>query len=165
MRLRSGFRGIPVALAVLFSSCAGVPAGKDPGSRVPTKNGDGVTAATAPGDANPREVVRIRGIQLEKLFQLLEEDSVLLVDVRPAFFFRLGHIPGAVSLPLKKFEAGFKSFRQDLDEALTSGRKVVIYCADENCPDSLTTARNLARLGYSTSVYRGGWKEWRSAGL
>jgi len=165
MRLRSGFRGVPVALAVLFSSCAGGPAGKDPVSRVPMVKGDDVTSATTPGDANHRELVRIRGVKLGNLFQLLEEDSVLLVDVRPAFFFRLGHIPGAVSLPLKNFEAGLKSFRQDLDEALTSGRKVVIYCADEDCPDSLTTARKLARMGYSTSVYRGGWKEWRSAGL
>lgn len=156
---------MPVVLVVLVSSCAGGPAGKDPVSRVTAKKGEGATSTRNLGDGDPREVVRISGIKLGNLFQLLEEDRALLVDVRPAFFFRLGHIPGASSLPLKNFEAGLQSFRQNLADARASGRTVVIYCADEDCPDSLTTARKLARLGYSTSVYRGGWKEWRSAGL
>jgi len=165
MMIRSGICGMPVLLAVLICSCAGGAGQKDSVSRVPATKGEVVTSARLRIDEEPREVPRISGIQLEDLFQLREESGVLLVDVRPAFFFRLGHIPGAFNLPLKTFDAGVHSFLQDLEEARSSGKKVVIYCADKDCPDSLTTARKLARLGYSTSVYRGGWKEWRSAGL
>jgi rhodanese-related sulfurtransferase len=165
MRIRSGIYGMPVLLAVLISSCAGGSGQKDPVSRVAVPEGEVVTSPRVRIDGKPREVPRISGIQLENLFQLREESGVLVVDVRPAFFFRLGHIPGAFNLPLKTFDAAVHSFVQVLEEARSSGKKVVIYCADKDCPDSLTTARKLARLGYSTSVYRGGWKEWRSAGL
>lgn len=165
MMIRSGICGMPVLLVVLICSCAGGAGQKDSVSRVPPTKGEVVTSARLRIDEEPREVPRISGIQLENLFQLREESGVLLVDVRPVFFFRLGHIPGAFNLPLKTFDSGVHSFLQDLEEARSSGKKVVIYCADRDCPDSLTTARTLARLGYSTSVYRGGWKEWRSAGL
>ena len=165
MRIRSGICGMPVLLAVLICSCAGGAGQKDSVSRVPAKKEKVVTSVRVGIDEKPQDVPRISGIQLENLFQLCEESRVFLVDVRPAFFFRLGHIPGAFNLPLKTFDTEVHSFLQYLEEARSSGKKVVIYCADKDCPDSLTTARKLARLGYSTSVYRGGWKEWRSAGL
>ena len=158
-------RGIPVLVAILLSCCASGSGPKESVPRLPPGREEIATSNQSPVDGKSREAPRISAIQLEDLFQLREEGSVLLVDVRPAFFFRLGHIPGAYNLPLKTFDTGVNSFLQNLEGARSSGRKIVIYCADLNCPDSLTTARKLARMGYSTSVYRGGWKEWRSAGL
>ena len=163
--IRIGICGAAVLVAILLASCAGGSGEKQSVRRLPPDKEEIGTSTRAPVDGNSRGLPRISAIQLEDLFQLREEGTVLLVDVRPAFFFRLGHIPGAFNLPLKTFDTGVRSFLRDLEGARSSGRKIVIYCADKNCPDSLTTARKLARMGYSTSVYRGGWKEWRSAGL
>ena len=161
--MRGQIPGYMILLVAFLPSCMTGP--EEGISRVPVKPAqigifDGVSVV-----GKSREGVRINAVQLGTLFQMLEEERVLVVDVRPAFFFRLGHIRGAVNLPLKNFESGMGTFRKTLENAIRTGKEIVFYCVDESCPDSLTTARNLARMGYSTSVYRGGWKEWRSAGL
>ncbi len=124
--------------------------------------------ATSPGNgAQEKSAQRgmIRRIHIGTLYQLREEGRVLLIDVRPAFFFKLGHISGALSLPLKIFDAGFSDIRPQIDAARDAGNLVVLYCANEQCPDSLSTARKLSALGYSSVVYSGGWKEWKDAGF
>ncbi len=152
-------------LAVLFTSC-----GRELQDKAPSVGAPEVRerVASPPGDRAQEESVergRIRRIQIGNLYQLREEGRVLLVDVRPAFFFKLGHIPGALSLPLKSFDAIFPGIRPQIDAARNAGSLVVLYCANEQCPDSLTTARKLSELGYSSVVYRGGWKEWKAAGF
>ena len=163
IRIRVQIPGYMILLVAFLPSCMTGPEEAIP--RVPAKPAqigtfDGIAVA-----GKSREGVRINAVQLGTLFQMLEEERVLVVDVRPAFFFRLGHIRGAANLPLKNFESRIGTFLKTLEAAIRTGKDIVVYCADDNCPDSLTTARNFARMGYSTSVYRGGWKEWRSAGL
>ena len=151
-----------VALAALFVSCSGI-----------THEEDILPPGTLPGEveepALPREEPRAKGtirqVDIGSLFQLREEGRVFLVDVRPTFFFSLGHIPGAISLPLKKFDAQFPAVRPQFEAALGDGRVVVLYCTNEKCPDGLIAAGKLSKLGYSISVYKGGWKEWQDAGL
>lgn len=108
---------------------------------------------------------QISKIDIATLFGLQSEGSVLLVDVRPRFFYNIDHIPGAISMPLKSFEEEFPATRSQLDAAVAADKAIVLYCTDENCPDGRATARKLAVEGYSTAVYTGGWKEWKTAGL
>ena len=155
-----------VALAALLVSCIGITHEEE---ILPL----GTLAIQDEEPASPRVVQReeargkgkIRQVDIGALFQLREEGRVFLVDVRPAFFFNLGHIPGAISLPLKKFDAQFPAVRSQFEAALGDGRVIVLYCTNEKCPDGLIAAGKLSRLGYSTSVYKGGWKEWQDAGL
>lgn len=151
-----------VALAALFVSCSGI-----------THEEEILPPGTLPGQAEepalprkePRAKGKIRQVDIGALFQLREEGRVFLVDVRPAFFFSLGHIPGAISLPLKKLDAQFPAVRLQIEAALGDGRVIVLYCTNEKCPDGLIAAGKLSKLGYATSVYKGGWKEWQNAGL
>ena len=108
---------------------------------------------------------QITPMDIGTLFQLREEERVFLVDVRPGFFHALNHIPGSISMPLKKLEDQLPGFRPQFEAALADGKGIVLYCTDENCPDGLRAASRLAELGYSTSVYKGGWKEWKASGL
>ena len=96
MRIRSGICGMPVLLAVLICSCAGGAGQKDSVSRVPAKKEKVVTSVRVGTDEKPQDVPRISGIQLENLFQLCEESRVLLVDVRPAFFFPVRTYSGSI---------------------------------------------------------------------
>jgi rhodanese-related sulfurtransferase len=58
----------------------------------------------------------------EELRRLIEE-GVQLVEVLPAEEFEDEHIPGAISIPLRRLEAGA---REKLDPA----KPVVVYCWD-----------------------------------
>ena len=150
-----------VALPVLLVSCIGITHEEAlPPGTLPVQDEE-----PALSREEPRAKGKIRQVDIGALFQLREEGRVLLVDVRPAFFFNLEHIPGAISLPLKKFDAQFPAVRSQFEAALGDGRVIVLYCTNEKCPDGLITAGKLSRMGYSTSVYKGGWKEWKGAGL
>ena len=155
-----------VALAALLVSCIGITHEEEilPPGTLPVQDEE-----PAPPRVVQREEFRGKGkisqVDVGALFQLREEGRVFLVDVRPAFFFNLEHIPGAISLPLKKFDSQFPTVRSQFKAALDAGRVVVLYCTNEKCPDGLIAAGKLSKLGYSTSVYKGGWKEWKDAGL
>lgn len=38
-------------------------------------------------------------------------------------------------------------------------------CRNINDPDAYAVANKLIKLGYSVSIYKGGWEEWHQAGL
>lgn len=127
-------------------------------------NGSGDTVAPAPvvKKIKPGEIT---GVDIERLFSLTESNSVLLVDCRPGLFYRLGHIEGALSMPLKKYQDALNTNKKLFDRALAEGKIIVFYCQNLNCPDAYLFAKAIAREGYSTSVYKGGWEEWKASGL
>ena len=95
-------------------------------------------------------------LPIERVFELQQTDSILLIDTRAPIFYRLGHIDGAYSLPLKSFEKSFYVSKSILDSAETGGKKIVIYCQSEKCTDSYIMARALSESGYKVSVFKGG---------
>ena len=119
--------------------------------------------AAAPSPKPPKG--QVSKIDIGTLFALQGEGRAFIVDVRPAFFYNVGHIPGATSMPLKSYDTLFPAKRAEFDAAVAAGKVIVIYCADETCPDGRSTARRLAKEGYSSSVYTAGWKEWKDSGL
>ncbi len=104
-------------------------------------------------------------LSIEKVFELQQTGSVLLIDTRSPVFYNLGHIDGAYSLPLKSFKKGFESLRSTLDAAVTEEKKIVVYCQSEKCPDSFKMARALSSAGYNVSIFKGGWELWKMSGL
>ena len=123
--------------------------------------------ASTPARTKPEPVRKgkVTQISLDQVFALQSEGRVLMVDVRRPIMFALGHVDGAINLPLSSFESSLEKHRGTLDAAVNSNKVIVLYCDGENCPDAHNTALALARHGYSTSVYRGGWAEWKEVGL
>jgi rhodanese-related sulfurtransferase len=62
------------------------------------------------------------GVSLERLQELIA-DGVQLVEVLPEPQYELGHLPGAVNIPLKRLDASTAA-------ALDRERPVVVYCWD-----------------------------------
>lgn len=54
------------------------------------------------------------------LVRLIEQEEVQIIDVLPEREYALGHIPGAVNVPLKRLHAGTVS-------ALRRDKPVVVY--------------------------------------
>ena len=93
-----------------------------------------------------------RLLSLEE-FQARRKDMTV-VDARPEVFYRLGHVPGALSLPRERFEAAYRA----LGARMTKGRPVVVYCASRSCEDAELVRSALLSLGYAqVEVFAGGW--------
>ena len=88
--------------------------------------------------------------------------GAILFDARPEVFYRMGHIPSAISLP----RDDFLKFYENEQVARLKKNPVVVYCSDSACQDSTLVARALLMLGFSdVKVYRAGWEEWSASGL
>ena len=108
---------------------------------------------------------QITGVDIGRLFTLIQEKRILLVDCRPPIFYRMGHIDDAINLPLKKYVKSIGMIRAHFDHALTERKVIVLYCQNIDCPDGYMFAKKIAEQGYSVSVYKGGWQEWKASGL
>jgi rhodanese-related sulfurtransferase len=97
-------------------------------------------------------------IDLAGLRRLIAGDAQL-VEVLPADEYEELHLPGAVSIPLKRLDA-------DSARQLDPGRDVVVYCWDALCDMSPRAASRLATLGFTrVHDYAAGKVDWLAHGL
>ena len=82
---------------------------------------------------------------------------VTVLDVRPADEFALGHLPGAVNIPLRELEARLA----ELDDA----QEIVAYCRGPYCVLSYEAVAALRARGFKVRRLEDGLPEWRAAGL
>lgn len=100
----------------------------------------------------------------EEMRKLSDERAAIILDARPEIFYRLGHIPSALSLPRDDFEKRYQALQGTLKPY--RGDPLVVYCSSTDCHDSQMVADALQKLGYAhVRVFRGGWSEWESANL
>lgn len=107
----------------------------------------------------------ITSISLSELFALQESGQVLLYDARPKFYYSLGHLPGAISLPKTDCDKQITARETEIKAALAAKKTIVVYCTNLTCPDARTLAIHLADYGYSSSTLTGGWETWKESGL
>ena len=100
---------------------------------------------------------KIENIDARTLKKRLEEDRVVLLDVREPDEYRHEHIRQAVNLPLSSF-AG-----QNVD--CPEGKEIVLHCQSGN--RSMQAARMMAEKGHAAPLYSlaGGIQDWKKAGL
>lgn len=158
IRLRASFSA--ALLAVVFASCAKPPAGDvaQPAPAAPEP-----TAYKNPPRMNGRG--KVSSISMEEFFELHAAGKALVFDARPGFFYKLGHIPGAVHLPKDKSDARIHQREPEIKSALAAGKRIVVYCSGPGCPDARTVAMHISGFGYPAAVFSGGWNAWQEAGL
>ncbi len=100
----------------------------------------------------------IREVTPTEVDRLRREDRIALVDVREAFEWEQGHLPGATLVAKSHLE-------QDIEAAVPSrDRPVVLYCAGGI--RSLFAGQTLASMGYTdVASMSGGFQEWKGKGL
>ena len=96
-------------------------------------------------------------ISRKELQRRLRQGTVTVLDVRPEDEFALGHLPGALSMPLR----ALKKRLSELDPT----REIVAYCRGPYCVLSFEAVALLRRRGFKVRRLEDGLPEWRKAGL
>jgi len=92
-----------------------------------------------------------------ELIERARDGLLTVLDVRPADEFALGHLPGAVNVPLAELAAHLAEF--------DPSREVVAYCRGAYCVLSFEAVAALRARGLRARRLEEGYPEWRAAGL
>ena len=96
-------------------------------------------------------------VSRKELVERLKAGIVTVVDVRPEDEFALGHLPGAINIPLRELEKRLA----DLDPE----QEIVAYCRGPYCVLSYEAVAVLRARGFKVRRLEDGLPEWRAAGL
>ena len=92
-----------------------------------------------------------------KVKQMIDTGGIVLVDVRRSDIYDQGHIPGALSFPMDRFDQVIGRFR----ETIGPRDSVLLYCSGVTCRDIHTFGARLIKMGFAgVKVYAGGFSEW-----
>ena len=83
--------------------------------------------------------------------------EVTVLDVRPPDEFALGHVRGAVNVPLRELKARLAQ--------LDPSQEIVAYCRSHYCVLSYEAVATLRKRGFKVRRLEEGFPEWRAAGL
>lgn len=95
-------------------------------------------------------------VDRDQLVSKVRSGAVTILDVRPHEEYSAGHLPGAVSIPLKELE-------QRLNE-LPKRREVVAYCRGPYCVLAIEAVELLRAKGYHAFRLEDGVSEWQARG-
>ncbi len=91
------------------------------------------------------------------LVNRLENDEIIVIDVRPESEYRAGHIPGALSIPAEEMASRLAE--------LPPEKEIVAYCRGPYCLLASRAVEVLREHGYSARRMREGIPEWRAFGM
>ena len=93
----------------------------------------------------------------EELLERAEAGLVTVLDVRPEEEFLMGHLPGAVNIPLGELHVRLAELDPD--------REVIAYCRGAYCVFSFEAVAALRAQGRTARRLEDGFPEWKAAGL
>lgn len=93
--------------------------------------------------------------------KMLQQDSMMVVEVLSPESYKAFHLPGAVNVPMNE------RFEDHIQHMVSNkGQGVVVYCQHTECTASLEAAEKMNQLGYHHVYdYEGGKDDWVAAGF
>lgn len=92
-----------------------------------------------------------KNINFEQAKQILDNEQVLLLDVRTDEEFVTGHIPNAINIPVDELE-------ERLDELQDKNKIILVYC--KSGTRSVIACEILAAANYTNIYNMGGVVDW-----
>jgi rhodanese-related sulfurtransferase/DNA-binding transcriptional ArsR family regulator len=96
-------------------------------------------------------------INRDVLIERMQNEDIIVLDVRPSEEFNAGHINGALSVPLKELEFMLTKF--------SKGKDIVAYCRGPYCVLSIEAVELLNEKGYHAIRLEDGVQDWSALGL
>ncbi|MFW5850810.1 MAG: metalloregulator ArsR/SmtB family transcription factor [Bacteroidota bacterium] len=92
-------------------------------------------------------------VSLDDFEQMVHNKNVLVMDVRPSIEYELGHITGAVSVPINELLCCLKDFSKD--------KEIIAYCRGPFCVLADEAVKTLKEKGYKVRRLNDGYPEWK----
>ena len=96
-------------------------------------------------------------VDREALLKLVREGAVTVLDVRPVEEYNAGHIPGALSIPLKDLKLHLSELPHD--------QEIVAYCRGPYCVLSIQAVEMLRAKGFQAVRLEEGIQDLRAMGF
>ncbi len=110
---------------------------------------------------NEQLVGGLPAVSLQQAKEAHINGDALFIDAREPDFYELGHIPGAINLPVVHFDLVFPKLKEQLLEA---GR-VITYCDGASCDMSVELTEKLLFEGLAhVEIFTGGMQQWEATG-
>jgi rhodanese-related sulfurtransferase len=120
------------------------------------------------GERNVAEINRVmndyfherdsmEAVSREDLLGRLADGLVTVLDVRPEDEYALGHLPGALNIPLAELESRLNE--------LSTDNEIVAYCRGPYCVLSFEAVVVLRAKGFKAVRLEDGYPEWKAVGF
>jgi len=96
-------------------------------------------------------------VDRKALLELVREGAVTVLDVRPKEEYTAGHIPGAISIPLKELQLRLSDLSRD--------QEIVAYCRGPYCVLSIQAVEMLRARGFNAVRLEEGIQDLRALGF
>lgn len=96
-------------------------------------------------------------VDRDALIERVRQGAVTVLDVRPAEEYRAGHIPGAISVPLKELMLRLSELPHD--------QEIVAYCRGPYCVLAVQAVEMLRANRFQAVRLEDGVPDWRAMGL
>jgi len=99
----------------------------------------------------------LESVDQKDLIERVKNREVTEIDVRPVEEFQVGHIPGALSVPLAEFKRRIASLPKDSE--------IVAYCRGPYCVLAVEAVELLRKQGFKATRLEDGVPDWRTRGF
>lgn len=99
----------------------------------------------------------LEAVSRKELLRRSKDGLVTVLDVRPSEEYEVGHIPGALNVPLNEIEQHLAGLPKE--------QEVIAYCRGEYCVLAFEAVAALRKKGFTARRLEEGYPEWRAAGL
>ena len=107
------------------------------------------TYLTAKDDLEP--------IPADELLNMVKQDLITVLDVRPQEEYEAGHVQGAINIPINELEHHLQQF--------DPSQEIVAYCRGPHCILAFDAVAQLRDNGFQARRLEDGYPEWKIAGL
>ncbi len=104
-----------------------------------------------------REKGAMEPVNRDDLLERVRTGAVIVLDVRPSEEFAAGHIPGAISVPLRHLVRRLSDLPKD--------KEIVAYCRGPYCVLAVQAVEILRKRGFHAIRLEDGVQDWRAMGL
>ena len=105
------------------------------------------------GDTNTNKMAEYKKITAEEAKGIIDNEDVIIVDVRTQAEYDEGHIKNAVNAPVTEIADKAEKVLDD------KSAKILVYCRSGN--RSATAAKTLIEMGYNNVYDFGGITDWK----
>ena len=96
-------------------------------------------------------------VSRKELLRRSKDGLVTVLDVRPSEEYEVGHIPGALNVPLDEIKKQLAMLPKE--------QEIIAYCRGEYCVLAFEAVAALRKKGFTARRLEEGYPEWKAAGL